>query len=154
MNTESQGSLPREHAGERRIAWATGWSAWRLWSRRVSSVRLIGQRLAAEGIEGNEEFHEKAVALDLPPGDCVLFHPRTLHRTGGNRTRGHRRVITLHMASAACKPTTDLELEEYGFTSVRGRTYQGCLQPKDDPSLRLATRPERSLERARVVDEP
>ena len=102
---------------------------------------------AAEGIEGNPEFHDKAVALDLPPGDCVLFSTRTLHRTGGNRTQGHRRVITLHMASARCKPTAELSLEEYGFTSVRGRTYEGCLQPLEDPGLSLATRG-----RARLMD--
>ncbi len=99
--------------------------------------------LAAEGIEGNAEFHDRAVSLELPPGDCVLFSPHTLHRTGGNRTSGHRRVITLHMASAHCKPIADLPLAEYGFTSVRGRTYEGCLQPLERPGLRLATAPSR-----------
>lgn len=97
--------------------------------------------LAAEGIEGNPEIHEKAVSLDLPPGDCVLFATRTFHRTGGNRTDGHRRVITLHMASARCTPTADIpaaQFDEYGFTSVRGQTYEGCLQPQQDVSLRFA----------------
>ena len=99
--------------------------------------------LAAEGIEGNAEFHDRAVALDLPPGDCVLFAPHTLHRTGGNCTNGHRRVITLHMASARCKPISDHRLDEYGFTSVRGRTYAGCLQPPEKVRLRLADGRER-----------
>ncbi len=104
--------------------------------------------LAAEGIEGNAEFHERAVALDLPPGDCVLFATRTLHRTGGNRTNGHRRVITLHMASARCRPTSDTRLDEYGFTSVRGDTFEGCLQPLERPSLQLATGRGRRMDRA------
>jgi ectoine hydroxylase-related dioxygenase (phytanoyl-CoA dioxygenase family) len=104
--------------------------------------------LAAEGIEGNAEFHEKAVALDLPPGDCVLFAPHTLHRTGGNRTNGHRRVITLHMASARCKPISEHRLDEYGFTSVRGRTYDGCLRPQENPRLRLADGRARSTNRS------
>ena len=94
---------------------------------------------AAEGFEDDEAFRAKAVSLSLPPGDCVLFATRTLHRTGGNRTRGHRRVITLHMASARCKSTTDLGFADYGFASVRGRTYEGCLQPQENPSLRFGT---------------
>ncbi len=95
--------------------------------------------LAAEGIEGNAAFHDKAISLDLPPGDCVLFATHMLHRTGGNRTDGHRRVITLHMASARCRPTTEHRLDEYGFTSVRGSTFGGCLQPQENPGLHLAT---------------
>ena len=103
--------------------------------------------LAAEGIEGNAEFHEKSVALDLPPGDCVLFATRTLHRTGGNRTQTHRRVITLHMANAHCKPTTEHPLDEYGFTSVRGQVFEGCLQPQENPCLELATGRGRLMDR-------
>ena len=95
--------------------------------------------LAAEGIEGNAAFHERAVALELAPGDCVLFATHTLHRTGGNRTARHRRVVSLHMASAHCKPTTEHLLDEYGFTLVRGRAYDGCLQPIASPRLELAT---------------
>jgi phytanoyl-CoA hydroxylase len=104
--------------------------------------------LAARGVEGNPEFHERAVSLDLPAGDCVLFSTRMLHRTGGNRTDGHRRVITLHMASARCRPATDHPLEEYGFTSVRGETFPGCLQPQENPDLALATGRGRAMDRS------
>ena len=92
--------------------------------------------LAAEGIEGNEEFHGKAITPELSPGDCLLFSTRLLHRSGGNRTQGHRRVITLHMASSKCEPRGQ-QLSEYGFTLVRGRTFEGCLQPQEDPTLAL-----------------
>ena len=92
--------------------------------------------LAAQGIEGNEAVHAESVGLELPPGDCVLFNTRLLHRTGGNRTSSHRRVITLHMASARCT-TSSAQFSEFGFTSVRGETFEGCLQPVDDPALEL-----------------
>lgn len=90
--------------------------------------------LAAEGIEGNALYHEQAITMELSPGDCLLFSTHLLHRSGGNRTNRHRRVITLHMASAKCKPTGSI-LSEYGFTSVRGRTFEGCLQPVEAPSV-------------------
>lgn len=95
--------------------------------------------LAAEGIEGNAAFHEQAITMELSPGDCLLFSTQLLHRSGGNRTSGHRRVITLHMASAKCKASGPT-LGEYGFTSVRGRTYEGCLQPIETPSLEFTHR--------------
>jgi phytanoyl-CoA hydroxylase len=94
---------------------------------------------AAEGVEDDPGFHARAVALEMPPGDCLLFSTRLLHRSGGNRTTGHRRVVTLHMASARCKPAGP-QLSEYGFTSVRGRTFDGCLQPVAAPALTLYNR--------------
>jgi phytanoyl-CoA hydroxylase len=90
--------------------------------------------LAAEDIEGNARYHEQAITMELSPGDCLLFSTHLLHRSGGNRTNRHRRVITLHMASAKCKPTGPT-LSEYGFTSVRGRTFEGCLQPVEAPPI-------------------
>jgi phytanoyl-CoA hydroxylase len=94
---------------------------------------------AAAGVEGNESCHASAITLDLAPGACVLFHPHLYHRTGGNRTQEHRRVITLHFASAECRPTAKALPREFGFTSVRGTTYDGCLQPlaATDPGLRF-----------------
>ena len=92
--------------------------------------------LAADDIEDNADYHDQAVTMNLPPGDCLLFSTHLLHRSGGNRTDRHRRVITLHMANAKCKaigPT----FSEYGFTSVRGRTYEGCLQPAEAPPLKF-----------------
>jgi phytanoyl-CoA hydroxylase len=92
--------------------------------------------LAAEDIEDNAAYHEQAITMELSPGDCLLFSTHLLHRSGGNRTNRHRRVITLHMASANCKPIGPT-LGEYGFTSVRGRTFDGCLQPAKAPSIKL-----------------
>ncbi len=90
--------------------------------------------LAAEDIEGNARYHEQAVTMELSPGDCLLFSTHLLHRSGGNRTNRHRRVITLHMASAKCKSTGEV-IGEYAFTSVRGRTFEGCLQPVEAPRV-------------------
>lgn len=95
--------------------------------------------LAADGIEGNDRYHEQAICPELGPGDCLLFNTRLLHRSGGNRTSAHRRVVTLHMASARCK-SEGQALSEYGFTSVRGRTYDGCLQPVEHPPMKLLHR--------------
>ena len=75
--------------------------------------------------------------MNLNPGDCLLFSTHLLHRSGGNRTSRHRRVITLHMASAKCRASGPI-LSEYGFVSVRGRTYEGCLQPVETPTIELA----------------
>ena len=93
--------------------------------------------LAAEGIEDDERYHKQAITLELDPGDCLLFSTHLLHRSGGNRTNRHRRVVTLHMASAKCKPVGPV-LSEYGFTSVRGRTYEGCLQPVESPRVEFS----------------
>ena len=92
--------------------------------------------LAATEVEGNEEEHAHSIPIEMPAGDCLLFDTHMLHRSGGNRTDRHRRVLTLHMASAKCRPT-GAQFNEFGFTSVRGQTYDGCLQPVAQPSLRL-----------------
>ncbi len=94
---------------------------------------------AAEGTEDNEDYRSRAITMEMNPGDCLLFSTRLLHRSGPNRTRNHRRVITLHMASAQCKATGPT-LSEYGFTSVKGRLYEGCLAPIESPALEIAHR--------------
>ena len=91
---------------------------------------------AASGIEDDPEYHRQAIALTMQPGECLLFNTRLLHRTGGNTTQRHRRVVTLHMASATCKMTGPA-LSEYTFNHVRGKTYPGCLQPVERESLAL-----------------
>ena len=95
--------------------------------------------LAAQGIEDDPDYHERAVTMRMQPGDCLLFDTRLLHRSGGNPSDRHRRVITLHMASARCK-LTGPAFGDYGFTLVRGRTYEGCLQPAETRPLRLVNR--------------
>lgn len=91
---------------------------------------------AARGVEGEHAYHRRAMALEMQPGECLLFNTRLYHRSGGNETERHRRVITLHMASTKCRMTGP-GLSEYAFNLVRGRLYEGCLRPLDDPSLAL-----------------
>lgn len=86
--------------------------------------------------EEDVDAHARSVTFDLQPGDCVIFHPHLLHRTGGNPTQRHRRVVTLHIASAKCRPKGS-DMREYGFNLVRGRTYPGCLQPLEHAPVRL-----------------
>lgn len=92
--------------------------------------------LASQGAEEDSSLREKAITLNLPPGHCVLFSTRLLHRTGGNSTTGHRRVVTLHMANARCQHRGQ-HLSEFGFTSVRGQTYEDGLRPLENPSIAL-----------------
>jgi phytanoyl-CoA hydroxylase len=89
----------------------------------------------AKGVEGSADMMAKAVTLELEPGDCVLFHPHLYHRTGGNRSDRHRRVLTIHFASARCRSLTPTQPDVYAFTLVRGTTYPGCLQPAAAPQL-------------------
>ena len=113
-----------------------------------SHKQNIGSHRAIDGVnagafaapaEDDEEAHAKSVTFDLQPGDCVIFHPHLLHRTGGNPTPRHRRVVTLHIASARCRPTGE-GMHEYGFNLVRGRTYEGCLRPVEDQEVSLGGR--------------
>jgi len=72
---------------------------------------------------------------EVIPGDCVLFHPHLYHRTGGNLTDRHRRVLTIHFASARCRSLTPTQPDVYAFTLVRGSTHRGGLQPAVTPEL-------------------
>lgn len=36
---------------------------------------------------------ERIVDVNLSPGDCLIFHPGVLHRSGVNTTNSHRRAI-------------------------------------------------------------
>lgn len=38
----------------------------------------------------------------MDKGDCVFFHPLTIHGSGANRTNGFRKAITSHYAAAEC----------------------------------------------------
>ena len=89
----------------------------------------------AAGVEGSAEMLAKSVTIALAPGDGVLFHPHLYHRTGGNRTDRHRRVLTLHFASARCRSLTPTQPDVYAFTLVRGRTHMDGLQPAAAPKL-------------------
>jgi phytanoyl-CoA hydroxylase len=102
----------------------------------VPHEAVAGVNAGAFGAPGAGAGGEAPVTLEVAPGDCVLFHPHLFHRTGGNRTRGHRRVLTLHVASATCRAHVPIT-NEFGFHSVRGRTHPGCLQPVDRPSVPL-----------------
>jgi len=90
---------------------------------------------AASGIEGSSEVMAKAVTLEVLPGHAVLFHPRLFHRTGGNTTDGHRRVVTFHFASARCRSNVPIQPDVFAFNLVRGTTHPGCLEPLADRSI-------------------
>jgi len=89
----------------------------------------------AKDIEGSAEMRAKSVTLPLDAGDCVLFHPHLYHRTGGNRTERHRRVMTMHIASACCRSLAAAQPDVYAFELVRGTTHPGCLQPATQRSI-------------------
>jgi phytanoyl-CoA hydroxylase len=91
--------------------------------------------LGARGVEGSAEMLARSVLLTLDPGDCALFHPHLYHRTGGNRSERHRRVMTMHIASARCRSLAAAQPDVYSFALVRGTTYPGCLQPAAQPSI-------------------
>jgi ectoine hydroxylase-related dioxygenase (phytanoyl-CoA dioxygenase family) len=77
------------------------------------------------GVEGYDG-HPDEVDLELEPGDAVLFHSRLLHKTGANLSDRHRRVITVHYASAKCKLTGEHH-QAIRFDLVRGQSYDGCI---------------------------
>ncbi len=71
----------------------------------------------------------------MNPGGALFFHARLLHTTGPNVSERHRRVMTLHAASAKCEV---MEPEEnqlstgdprkiYKFRLVRGKECEGCI---------------------------
>jgi len=80
----------------------------------------------AKGAGGDDA---ERVHLEMAPGDTVFFHPVLLHGSGRNRTRGFRRAISAHYASAACRYL------ERGrplagrrpYRLVRGREHAGCI---------------------------
>lgn len=78
------------------------------------------------GAQGYEGPQPGEVALELEPGDGAFFHSRLLHRTGPNLSTRHRRVLTVHFASAKCK-TDGGVLPQLKFRLVRGREYAGCI---------------------------
>lgn len=74
---------------------------------------------------------EQRVHLEMEPGDTVFFHPKLLHGSGRNRTRGFRRAISAHFASAACRYLSG-EMAERArtarpYTLVRGSEHAGGL---------------------------
>lgn len=77
------------------------------------------------GVEGYDG-HADEVTLYMEAGDCLFFHSRLLHKTGANLSNRHRRVITVHYASARCKLTGDHH-HAIRFDLVRGRNYEGCI---------------------------
>ena len=80
------------------------------------------------GAKGAGEATER-VHLPMEPGDLVVFHPILLHGSGRNRTRGYRRAISCHYASATCRYVAGLSPIGKGrpYVSVRGREHPGCI---------------------------
>jgi phytanoyl-CoA hydroxylase len=76
--------------------------------------------------EGFTAGHPDEVSLKMNPGDGAFFHSRLLHRTGPNLTDRHRRVLTVHLASAKCEVYGEI-LGQMKMRLVRGQEYAGCV---------------------------
>jgi len=79
----------------------------------------------AEGVDADSE----RVHLEMEPGDTVFFHPLLIHGSGRNRTRGFRRAISAHYASAACRflPGAEPVAGMRPYLLVRGHEHEGCI---------------------------
>ena len=73
--------------------------------------------------------HGGRVHVEMEPGDTLFFHPLLLHGSGQNRTRGFRRAISAHFASARCRYEEGLSPIGKGrpYLLVRGRGHEGCI---------------------------
>lgn len=54
------------------------------------------------GINASPDFIEQRIHLEMERGDCLFFHPLLIHGSGINRTKGFRKAISCHFASADC----------------------------------------------------
>ncbi len=79
---------------------------------------------AADASDQTERMH-----LEMDPGDTIFFHPLLLHGSGRNRTRGFRRAISAHYASATCRYAEGMSPIGKGrpYTLVKGKEYEGCI---------------------------
>lgn len=79
------------------------------------------------GVPGYDDDPNEVV-VELEPGDGIFFHSRLLHKTGGNKTDRHRRVMTVHYASARCQWTTpEPPKTHFNMRLVRGQRHEGCV---------------------------
>lgn len=46
---------------------------------------------------------DRRVHLEMDAGDTVFFHPKLIHGSGANRTRGFRKIISCHYAASECE---------------------------------------------------
>ncbi|XP_059843252.1 phytanoyl-CoA dioxygenase, peroxisomal isoform X2 [Hypanus sabinus] len=68
------------------------------------------------GIHDYDPSHPR-IHLEMEKGDTVFFHPLLIHGSGTNQTRGFRKAISCHFASADCnyidvKGTSQENIEE------------------------------------------
>lgn len=83
--------------------------------------------LGVYGVQGYDD-HPDEVVVALEPGDGIFFHSKLLHKTAGNRTERHRRVMTVHYASAKCRWTVAEPPEtHFNMRLVRGERHPGCV---------------------------
>lgn len=116
--------LDHAHAGNGTLAVIPGSHRLDLLEHRTPEGDTVN--FGVFGAKGYEQPHPDEIVLDLQPGDGVFFHSRLLHRTGPNLTPGHRRVMTVHFASATCRPDGEI-LPHLKFRLVRGREHEGCI---------------------------
>lgn len=86
---------------------------------------------------GGYDDDPSEIVCGVKAGDAVLFHSLLLHKTGGNCTDRHRRVLTIHGCSAKCKWIGDSRFPEFGMRLVRGRNYEGCIEAPEKLSLQF-----------------
>uniref|UniRef100_A0A673T9B6 Phytanoyl-CoA dioxygenase, peroxisomal n=1 Tax=Suricata suricatta TaxID=37032 RepID=A0A673T9B6_SURSU len=60
-----------------------------------------GVNIMYYGIQDYDE-NSPRVHLEMEKGDTVFFHPLLIHGSGLNKTKGYRKVISCHFASADC----------------------------------------------------
>ncbi|MBW2312999.1 MAG: phytanoyl-CoA dioxygenase family protein [Deltaproteobacteria bacterium] len=76
------------------------------------------------GEDGAERVH-----LEMNPGDTVVFHPLLLHGSGRNRTKGFRRMILVHCASARCQYLEGAHplAGRRPYMLMQGESHEGCI---------------------------
>lgn len=78
--------------------------------------------MAYHGImEYDEKWNAKRVWLDMEAGDTVFFHPLLIHGSGANTTKGYRKAISCHYATASCD-----------FIDVAGTTQSSIADEVED----------------------
>ncbi|GIX07347.1 MAG: hypothetical protein KatS3mg115_1750 [Candidatus Poribacteria bacterium] len=70
-------------------------------------------------------FQRTAVAVELEPGDALVFDGLLVHGTGPNRSDRPRRALQLHYVNARCRYTGRNRPPE--LLQIIGRSYEGCV---------------------------
>jgi len=66
--------------------------------------RFDTQRFFREDLDANREWIDRAVEIELQPGDVLLFHAALLHAAGRNNTAQPKRAVVFSYRDAANRP--------------------------------------------------